>query len=360
MRQWCLLLFSVLLILPTQEVAGRGLDDRQGRNLPRVYLGCLPFPGLFTMHESADPQRLGVHHYETNLEAVFEHEKTRGILYTCRGGFLDLAHIRATADYTAYVAYRVDGALEERKEHLVVKTPESSRFHLHFTYPFWWDDLDERVRQRLVYERAVSIGQHVSFVMSIWHEMITWHGYNTFVFSEKRSAFSYEDMYSNLLGTQIAGVALWDTERDYNEALTLALDETLEYLGVVSLKEAKRAREQVKHRWWKPGAGETMRRYLDIGLEAPVLRPWLVAEDGGCAGSDAQKLPAAWPSVMDDVPANFFTLHIEPVTAAGKAIHAVLANRPERIQPEEHFAEIMEQIRTEMAERYGEQVDQPD
>ena len=64
----------------------------------------------------------------------------------------------------------------------------------------------ELLDQRELRFNVVPIAQWVAFQMSIWHEIATWYGWSaTGVFSEKASAFSPEDLYSNMLGIKIAG-----------------------------------------------------------------------------------------------------------------------------------------------------------
>ena len=55
------------------------------------------------------------------------------------------------------------------------------------------------------------------------HEILTWHGFRCVGFlPEFLSAFSWEDSFSNLLGTVVASKALRDTEHPYDEAMTIA------------------------------------------------------------------------------------------------------------------------------------------
>ncbi len=67
---------------------------------PRARMGCLPthtFAGTFL-----DPDNLGSHSYGP-LAAMFEGD---GIVYTCKGGNIDITHLRWNADYTRYAINR--------------------------------------------------------------------------------------------------------------------------------------------------------------------------------------------------------------------------------------------------------------
>src|SRR5690606_25930843 len=81
---------------------------------PRHRMGSLPFPGLLTNYKAADPERLGRHQY---VHIRFEHgdlgPENGGIVYTCRAGFLDLVHLRATVDWTWYSWKRLHEAIDQ-------------------------------------------------------------------------------------------------------------------------------------------------------------------------------------------------------------------------------------------------------
>ena len=58
-------------------------------------------------------------------------------------------------------------------------------------------------------EYAIRLAEWLAFELSIWHEIATWFGWSALSgFPELASAFSPEDLYSNLLGTRLAGQAL--------------------------------------------------------------------------------------------------------------------------------------------------------
>src|SRR5262249_12707791 len=79
---------------------------------PRWRLGALPFPGPLSLYAAADATDLGMHRYTSWWERPFEEgEGARGIMYTCRAGFLDLAHLRDAVDWTRYLRDHVQRLL---------------------------------------------------------------------------------------------------------------------------------------------------------------------------------------------------------------------------------------------------------
>ena len=56
------------------------------------------------------------------------------------------------------------------------------------------------------------MGPYMAYTMVTWHEILTWFGYKSVgIVPEYHSSFSWEDTYSNLLGTVLAARALRDT-----------------------------------------------------------------------------------------------------------------------------------------------------
>src|SRR4051794_16399068 len=110
-----------------------GVPGMPGGSLPRDRLGCLPFPGLMTLYATADPARLGRHRYEDLPRLFQEDEAGRGIIYTERAGFVDLAHVRIAIDWTRYCAHAVRDALEARQGGVDLTCAEGDVFHVTLT-----------------------------------------------------------------------------------------------------------------------------------------------------------------------------------------------------------------------------------
>ncbi len=170
-----------------------------------------------------------------------------GIAYTCRGGHIDLVHLRIGVDWTAYLTAESYRHLMRKDPGFSCKMPvDRSRSYVQITYPPGWDYLSEEDRSAIAEKMAMAIGPYLTFTMVTWHEITTWYGYKCMGLPvEYDSAFSWEDSYSNLLGTIIAVQALQDKKHSYNEAVTLAIDEEMQKLGIVSSAREARCRQQV-------------------------------------------------------------------------------------------------------------------
>ena len=76
---------------------------------------------------------------------------------------------------------------------------------------------------------------------------MTWYGYKIIaIYPEYPSAFSWEDSYSNLLGTRIGVEALNDKEHSYNKAVEIAIKKELKNLGLLPGDAARRIANSVK------------------------------------------------------------------------------------------------------------------
>jgi hypothetical protein len=173
------------------------------------------------------PDDLGSHRYWLNGP------ESNGILYSCSGGHIDLAHVRKAADWTGYLAAVTLECLRRGHTTFRFKLREPSRYFVELTYPKEWDSLPSDEKERIARDVSRQLGQYLAYTAMTWHEMLTWFGFRPKGYkSEFQSAFSWEDNYSNLLGTCVAAEALQDQEHAFSDAVTLALRRQLESLGV--------------------------------------------------------------------------------------------------------------------------------
>ena len=175
-------------------------------NGPRPRMGCLPTstPGSRFL----DPNNLGLHSYGYG-KILFE---KNGIVYTCKAGHIDITHSRWSADYTKYLIQKINKTLmKKRKGFSFTLTFERSKHKVKFTYPENWDSLSKKDRQKIANDIAFKVGPYLAFNATLWHEILTWFGVHFIGFEpEFNSAFSWEDSFSNLLGTRLAVEALQD------------------------------------------------------------------------------------------------------------------------------------------------------
>jgi hypothetical protein len=277
-----------------------------------------------------------------------------GIVYTCRGGHVDISHVREAADWTAYLAAVTYKHLRNGDLEFSFTLKEGSVCFVHLEYSGGWQSLSEEDKEGIAFDLSVNLGRYFGYTAGSWHEMLTWFGYKSRgVFPEFPSAFSWEDTYSNLLGSDIGAEALRDTQRSYNEAVTDALDKSLKDLGVQSAEIAKRAAEKVKGVWFSgevPPFVDMRKRNFDIGLDNGFITPWLVESICECEGAKAQSYSA--PN-LDFLAEEGFSMkfEIEPRVWEGNEILSIIypdkRARSKYIEPEKDFAVIMGWIKQE-------------
>ena len=197
-------------------------------------VGSIPVPG-YEITYTLELDTLGTHQFNKGTIALQPRGQERilsdevsGILYTCRGGFIDIAHVRDNADRTLYLVSQIGriavtgGTIpisgEGAKRRVVVK-PVDPRL----------------VRTYGLREVVTSLAEWLDYQAGIWHEITTWYGWSSTPFSEQPSAFSPEDLYSNLVGAKIAGTIIRrqaaPSEVAYNRAVTALLRDALIKLG---------------------------------------------------------------------------------------------------------------------------------
>ncbi len=358
MPRLILLFLAHLVLVAPPRLFARDLTPDLATRRPRVRLASLPFPGLF-YHEAPNGE-FGTHHYIPFQKMDprtrgSRFEVSRGMVYTKRAGFIDLAHLRKTIDWTAYIAHHVREKLRRGESQWKVRFYEPTLFYLRFRYPEGWNQLPAETKAHLLDELAIQIAQEVTYVSLTWHEIITWYGYGaTLLFSEKASAFTVDDVVAHALGVRIAGAAIRNPHLPYNQAVTHTLESELRALGRVSRAQAREALEQVKGNWWT--WNRSRKRFLDVGYPQGKVEPWLVR--------DLSFDPAPEPRIFT-VPSlrnvagqdcrEMLDIRIQPRVLQSNKVHQWLPERENPIHPEEDFPIILDGIRTEMKKKYGPQ-----
>lgn len=343
-----------------------------GANLG-VRLGPVPVPGLrlLNVRELAD---LGPHHYDAGVLPIAGGSRgeplaveNNGLVYTCHGGFVDVAHVRDYADWTTYLAAWLLPRLRTGGEVELPAEGGARRVVL------------ERVPDVLLREAepqaiALALAQHLAFGLSVWHEIATWYGWSwSPAFPEVASAFSPEDLYSNLLGTRIAvAVAAERSARTaelYERSVDNWLRAVLQQLGATSRETALEAMWAVDGSWWRseallPDGDLVIRRNLDLG---PVLRPWQVPRER--RGSELRaRLAAECPDGEDPTPLRpirtlrgiplgrlaRLEIEVDPKLRAQPALAAEVGVLTDRDLPR-----LVAVIREEVRARFGPTADRP-
>ncbi|MBA4409676.1 MAG: DUF4056 domain-containing protein [Bacteroidota bacterium] len=233
-------------------------------------------PGI-KLTEITSLDKIGSHHY------LGDQSEENGIVYTRRGGFIDMGHLRDQVDWTAYLYKQ----LTENKpaEHLeLVLGHEGGEKTLSVTIPTSLTDND-----------LVLLAGKITYDLSVWHEIATWFGASTIPFvPERYSSFSIEDAFSNLVGVTI-GIKALQSELPFEEAVTRIIAETLKSMDVVTSEaETYLAMESVRDIWWTrekklPSSRVLLQRQLQV---YPCLQPWLVP---GWASTDQDPIELLVP-----------------------------------------------------------------
>lgn len=352
-----LIWFCLLAVLVCAGVSqGRFLTAKKAKKPPRGRIACLPSPTMGTRY--MDGRRsTGRHHYG------FSFREKDGIVYTCRGGHVDVTHLRKVADWTAYLSYHLREAMLQGHTRFVFEMLEPSVYYVQIRYPKDWRDLSAEERSRIVEDASITLGQYLAYMGSVWHEILTWHGFKgAGIYPEYHSAFSWEDNYSNVMGGIIADRALRDPDHDYEKAMAICLDREIQKLGPQSKDAARQAGEAVRNQWFTGWFFfcTMLKRHLDIGVDDGWITPWLIPIDVKCETTEPILYPA--PSLSDLEERGFrFHFEIEPKVWETKEILSIVYLDPDhcrgRIAPRKHFEPIIEHIRVVANQRYGPRAD---
>ncbi len=349
------LLWPIFLVLGSVSLQGCG----SGPSTPRMRLGSIPFPGPFTLYSVADPNSLGSHRYEGWLDAHDgPDEVKRGILYTRRAGFLDLSHVRESIDIVKYAHDRIVEQMASGKGGVFRMDWADTRYDVCVRVPEWWGGLSDTDRAEIGREGAIRQAQRLAVVIGAWHELGTWYGQMIVPpFSEKNSAFTWDDPASHVAAAIVAGRALRDSGTRWNAAVTRALADELAELGVVDIDCESKAVEQVHGRWWWNGTA--IRRDLDTGLANNIKMPWLVSGLECCAaeGNAGLPLPELGSAAGRDLRELFEVRVVPERWLMRRALGCAVC--PEMLVSEREVVDAIERLRVEVKKEFGAEGDQP-
>ena len=341
----------------------------------KVKLGAVPVPGV-ELGNIVSLEDIGPHVYDNGLVSVnaadnrgpVDDEKN-GLVYTCRGGFVDVAHIRDNADLTMFLVMALGRIMDEGGE---IALPDQGGRVTVRVEPVSPETL-RRHGRKLIATRAA---QWVAYQMSIWHEIATWYGHSSIeLWPEKISAFSPEDLYSNMIGVKIAGGITMNSqaasEDTYNHSMDAWIDRVLDRLQALPARQQSvDAMMLVDGLWWDSGRRIpdwklTKRRHMEIGTE---VHPWLVPDATGIDPDDAAAFDACdgagEPLVLRN-PGGFEGVEFStPLTVEidlDDKLAAVfpLPRSPSRIVTQADFPTVVEAIRRENAAEMGDDADRP-
>ncbi len=320
-----------LFILPVFGTAPYISPDKIETAPPRIIRTCCSFGADLHMGFLPFIKYTDI----TSLAEIGEHEylggkhEGNGNIYTQRGGFIDLGHLRDCADWTAYLYNLILTARENSNPEIIDIGFEGGSKKLTLDFSCEPDSFD-----------AAQLAGKIAYDLSLWHEIATWYGASLVpLVPERYSAFSPEDLYSNLLGVHLAMQAL-QSDEDYNTAMTRLLAETLDSLGVVKTREETyTAMEKVENLWWNgkkplPSKKILLKRFLDAENE---LIPWLVP------GEDDNALPSPLAKPADELN-DFYKLEIK--LNYHFPLKKIFGNKKSDIVTQLDFETILRQIAT--------------
>ncbi|WP_164848381.1 DUF4056 domain-containing protein [Halobacteriovorax sp. HLS] len=249
----------------------------------KVQLGALPIP-LITLANTVSIEDIGSHSYNASAftKSSFKQKhrsdkENNGLIYTKRGGFLDMAHVRDTADLTIALFYFFYENLGQEKTVNLRKELGEARIKL--------KKFDRsKFSKKEIWFLASNLAARKAYQMAVAHEISQWHGYRSIeLFDETVSAYSPEDLYSNLLGAKIASNIINNklafSSESFNKHMTVWLAKTLQSLEPVSKDETNRLLKEVDGTWWDsskrlPSKELVIKRNYNLSSnQAPLLVP---------------------------------------------------------------------------------------
>jgi len=273
----CILLVFVVnaMIVRAQSLPDDVVD--LGKIPPRIIRACcffgyemklwgVPFVSIDQVISIND---LGEHHYMGNKS------EGTGTIYTNKGGFIDIAHLRDQVDWTRYLYTTILNSRGKGEVILPLRN-EAGRKTLYLNVPAQFDSSD-----------CILLAGKITYDFSLWHEISTWFGASAIpLIPEKFSSFSVEDVYSNLLGVHV-GMKTLHSKLPFNAAATKIIVSTLDSLDVVkTAKETYDAYDAVHNIWYTnkkriPRGTVTLKRDPDVLITS---RPWIIPDQTTYSG----------------------------------------------------------------------------
>jgi hypothetical protein len=276
-----------------------------------------------------------------------------GLVYTAKGGFIDTGHMIESVDRTKYVFETARKNIQSGKTEFSFNLVEPARYFITVKYPDSWTDENAR-------EVSIELAQYISQRSTDWHEIITWFGYScVLIFSEKTSSFSWEDLYSDLLGSEIAVQALRENSKDFNKRVSEIIRQRLLELNAQSPAAAKRAVKKIEGKWFSgffyPFI-KMKKRNFDIGLDDGSITPWLVP--GVCRNEKPK------PLLIPQIPSRYgfsFKVRLKPEGFQKNKILSIVHNskKEEFIEPDRDYPKILSYIENQAKKEDGKKVDSP-
>ncbi|HAS8597411.1 TPA: DUF4056 domain-containing protein [Vibrio vulnificus] len=219
----------------------------------KAQLGGIPVP-FFSVGNVVDADKIGQHRYNDGSQSVSGNllglgDESNGLIFTQHAGFIDTAHVRDTADYTFYL-------YQENLTHLGQEYQVELKQELRVRQIHWQPQFQaESLSQAEKVQRSADAAAFIAFQLAQWHEIAQWFGLMSVGgFDEFASAFSPEDLYSNMLGAQLAKQVILAAptldKKTFSKNVDHVLQQRLSELKAQSKKITQQKIEALDGLWW--------------------------------------------------------------------------------------------------------------
>ncbi len=322
-------------------------------NAPR--LRPSPYFGSITGLSYADIDDLGTHNYERSAG------EKNPLVYTAKAGYIDIGHLRESADRARYLFEVCRQNILAGNTQFSYEVIEPAIYTMTIKYPKNWDQLSEYQQQAIAREISIALGQNLAQQTTIWHEIVTWYGYaSTGLLSEQPSSFSWEDSYSDLLGTKLGAMALQENTTPYNEAMTEIIHRELSKLDPQPAETAKEATRTIDGKWFSGRYPflSMKKRNFDVGYDDQAISPFRVP--GICPDAEPVLCEVPKLDTLDQYGFNA-SLQMMPKESERQDILKIISpdKDTDTLEPKQHFPVIIAHIRELAIKKTGPDVDKP-
>lgn len=356
----CALLFTIMFlqsggtVRPTgQRVVENTLPSRPASRPCCLLASKRVFPwALFPWVDHVfDPSEKLTHRYGAGTWSYVKRAEGNGLTYTCAVGFIDLGHVRHVADltYFYYGWLRETSELGDRLETVghdgIIKITQ----HLNA------DDPNLRVQ----------LARSLAYDESLFYEIET---YWSKLPGQHNSAFSPEDLVSNLVGTYVGEQAINYMQRkavSFDTAMSQVLAETLKRLGVLSVRQTRAALSKIDTIWFA-GSAQSLGYLRRRNFGYDPVTPWRLEGVEGCANRTPFLEPVRSLQDLHDLYSVRYKLpriYTNPVLRNRLEISPRFESSLKRRNPTHlsttDFARHVTRIKTHARTEYGPRFDQP-
>lgn len=282
-----------------------------------------------------DPNNLGTCH---NGKAKI------GLIYTCKGGFIDTGHLYESIIRMRHIYYLVYHNLAIGNTEFSFQIIEPARYYMEVTYPEYWNELNPQEQELIMKEAAIGIAQYLTQTATVWHEIITYYDYSSkVIFSENVSSFSPEDLFSDFLGAEICAQAIRNGG-DFDSEITRLLWQKLNELDAQPAYITREAIKSIKGKWYTGSYPfvTILMRYFDAGFDG-YITACLV--HGICPNAVPKSSSVSTLRSIGEKHNFSFKLELEPSCSAGrKALNSIGQKGGRKIEPEIYFIKMIQKI----------------